>query len=199
MNLSLSGKGLIAVAILFATTIVSRPLQAGHCDDSSCCETSSKCCPKCNYCCRLDAEEVEVEKSCFEVECDVVCIPRVVFPWQTGHGCFPWSKKKCSSCDACDGGGCKSCTNCVHNGAKIRTVKKLKSKKYTCPGCEYSWTPERTGCGNGCGSCDAGWDSSETTLPEAPPAVPMSDAQVRSKPQTYPAPYSYGLTTVEVE
>ncbi|TWU36654.1 hypothetical protein Q31b_49360 [Novipirellula aureliae] len=134
---------------------------------------TQQCCPNCNHNCKLEAKQVEVEKKCYEVECETICVPRVVFPWQTGD-CrwFPWSKKKsqvnpCDACDACDGGGCKVCTNCVHNGAEVRTIKVLKSKSYKCPECEYSWSvDDGPGCGcgaSGCcgnaGCCDASCDS----------------------------------------
>ena len=32
--------------------------------------------------CDLSSKEVDVEKSCFEVECKTICIPKVVFLWQ---------------------------------------------------------------------------------------------------------------------
>jgi hypothetical protein len=103
------------------------------------------CCPckKCPSCdCSLEAKMVDVEKSCFEVETKTICIPRVVFPWQR--------KKACGSCDSCDGSGCNSCVN---NGAKTRCIRVIKKKKYTCPECQYSWTPNTSGC------CDAGCDA----------------------------------------
>ena len=103
------------------------------------------CCPckKCPSCdCSLEAKMVDVEKSCFEVETKTICIPRVVFPWQR--------KKACGSCDSCDGSGCNSCVN---NGAKTRCIRVIKKKKYTCPECRYSWTPNTSGC------CDAGCDA----------------------------------------
>jgi len=103
------------------------------------------CCPckKCPSCdCSLEAKMVDVEKSCFEVETKTICIPRVVFPWQR--------KKACGSCDSCDGSGCNSCVN---NGAKTRCIRVIKKKKYTCPECRYSWTPNTSGC------CDAACDA----------------------------------------
>ena len=99
----------------------------------------SLCCPVCDHTCRLEAKEVEEEISCFEVESKVICIPRVVFPWQ---------KKKCQACDTCDGGGC---TDCVHNGARLRRVCVLKKDKIKCPKCKYTWTPEKK-----CNACDRG-------------------------------------------
>ncbi|MDB4476623.1 hypothetical protein N9250_01595 [bacterium] len=101
-------------------------------------------CTKCPSCdCSLEAKMVDVEKSCFEVETKTICIPRVVFPWQ--------KKKASGSCDSCDGRGCNSCVN---NGAEMRCIRVLKKKKYTCPECKYSWTPNTSGC---CaGACDEG-------------------------------------------
>lgn len=98
-------------------------------DQTGCCNK----CPACNYVCKLDAELVDEKKTCFDVETKVICIPRVVFPWQ---------KKKCMSC-TCDGVGC---TSCVNNGARTRRIRVLKTDSYTCPKCEYSWTAEKVGC-----------------------------------------------------
>ena len=137
--------GPFAVLILLVGGITAVPSQAGlrdHCigDQTGCC----KRCPSCNHCCNLDAEEVDEEKTCFEVESKEICIPRVVFPWQ---------KKSCRSCDSCSGLGCNAC---VHNGAKVRRICVLKTKKYNCPKCKYTWTPEENGCDVGC--CDAACD-----------------------------------------
>jgi hypothetical protein len=105
-----------------------------------------KKCPSCD--CSLEAKMVDVEKSCFEVETKTICIPRVVFPWQR--------KSACGSCDSCDGNGCNSCVN---NGAKTRCIRVIKKKKYTCPECKYSWTPNASGpcdgaCDEGCAKTD---------------------------------------------
>ncbi len=119
-------------------------------------QTGHSCCPVCDHVCKLEAKQVEEEKSCYKVETKAICIPRVVFPWQKAR------KAACDSCDACDGIGC---TACVHNGARVRKVCVLKTEKYTCPACEYKWTAEKkcnTGCcssGPACGGCDAGCDS----------------------------------------
>ena len=111
----------------------------------------SICCPVCDHVCKLDAKKVDAEIPCFDVESKVICIPRVVFPWQ---------KKKCRDCNACDGLGC---TNCVHNGARVRRICVLKTDKITCPQCEYTWSTEKkcAGCDQGCdGCCDKGCDAS---------------------------------------
>ncbi|WP_143544127.1 hypothetical protein [Rhodopirellula sp. MGV] len=114
-------------------------------------QTGASChCPVCDHCCELKAEQVDVEKTCFKVESKLICIPRVVFPWQKSK------QAACAACDSCDGQGC---TNCVHNGARVRKVCVLKTEKYTCPACEYSWTPVKKDvcCGDGCdGGCTGG-------------------------------------------
>ena len=87
--------------------------------------------------CELSSQEVDVEKSCFEVECKTICIPKVVFPWQTGHSCFGFGlfgcdKSACDSCDtpACDASGSagKACDTSVHNGAFTKTIKVLSKR-----------------------------------------------------------------------
>jgi hypothetical protein len=110
-----------ATAGLFGTKLL---------DQTGCCRR----CPACDHTCSLKAEIVEEEKPCFDVESKVVCIPRVVFPWQ---------RKKCNACSACDGQGC---TSCVHNGARTRRISVLKTDKYKCPKCKYTWTAERKPC-----------------------------------------------------
>lgn len=138
--------------LLFATLIVAgigqlaRPVNvdAGFGNFKIFDQTGCNCCPDCG-CCSLEAELVDVEKKCYETECKVICIPRVVFPWQ--------KKKSCGACDSCDGRGCNAC---VHNGAKTRQIQVLKSKKYKCPKCQYTWTPDNKTC---CTGCDAGCDS----------------------------------------
>ena len=114
--------------------------------------------------CELSTKEVAVEKSCFEVECKTICIPKVVFPWQTGKGCFGLglfgcSQSSCDGCDAsiCDGDGCdgSGCSNGVNNGAFTKTVKVLSKKKYTEPGTEYSWSVNKGS------DCDAGCDTAQ--------------------------------------
>ncbi|MCO8121154.1 hypothetical protein NHH03_05350 [Stieleria sp. TO1_6] len=109
-------------------------------------QTGCACCPVCDHVCKLDAKKVDEEKVCFDVESKVICIPRVVFPWQKTR------KAACASCDSCAG---KGCTACVHNGARVRKVCVLKTDKYTCPVCTYTWSAEKKdGCGGG--NCSGG-------------------------------------------
>ncbi|TWT52607.1 hypothetical protein Pla22_02310 [Rubripirellula amarantea] len=174
----------VAFVTLTFSTVQVHSVQAGGCLGDQC---NKVCCPKCDckcYTCNLDAKVVDAEKQCFEVEHDVICIPKVVFPWQRG-------KKGCNRCDSCDGSGCSACH---HNGAKIRKVKKLKTKKYTCPECEYTWTAKETGpvcssggnCGCGVSSCDGGCDgmtySESYSIPQPLPAL-------EAAPQYQATPY----------
>lgn len=150
-------------------------------------QTGCTCCPVCDHVCKLTAEQVDEDKTCFDVESKVICIPRVVFPWQRAK------KAACASCDSCDGNGCNAC---VHNGARVRKVCVLTTQKYTCPACEYTWKAEKKDCcgcgaGNCCGGsacdggcvCDTGCDSGCAAAP-APPTAPAVDVL----PTPTPAP-----------
>ena len=202
MNHQTLSKILLAAAAVFVTGLVAPNTQAG-------CK-SKQCCPKCDHVCKLDAEKVDVEKTCFEVESDYICIPRVVFPWQRP------AKKSCGNCAACDGSGCKSCSACPNNGACVRKIKVLKTKKYKCPECEYTWSAEKVdgcgcggsscggcgdgSCGDGCcdaGCCDAGCSSAGASLPPAidmqgtatsPAEYQAAPAMLAPMPAAVPAP-----------
>ncbi|MCC9599862.1 hypothetical protein LOC67_04745 [Stieleria sp. JC731] len=124
--------------LMLAASLICMPTSNSNAGDVFS-QTGLKCsCPVCDHTCQLKAEQVEEEKTCFKVESKVICIPRVVFPWQKSK------QAACASCDSCDGLGC---TNCVHNGARLRKICVLKKEKYTCPACKYSWTPvEKDSC-----------------------------------------------------
>lgn len=104
--------------------------------------------------CKLSEKVIDVEKSCFEVECETISIPKVVFPWQTGNGLFGLGIFNCgqSACDSCDASSCdgQACEAGIHNGAFTKTVKVLSKKKYTVPGKEYSWSVQEGACDGGC-------------------------------------------------
>ncbi len=165
-----------------AIAMVSGTAHGGQQCNGSCHTT----CPKCHTCCVLKAECGKEEKSCWEVECEEICIPCVVFPWQkskakhTGHGS--------ESCAV----GCSGCST-VNNGARVKTVRKLKKKTYECPQCKYEWSPD--GKGNGCCSagcctgdcCETGCDAG--SLPAGEPAVPPAkEASDIPSPTLYPPP-----------
>ena len=142
----------LPIAIITITALQMQPMssdaKAGvhdliRLDQTGCCNK----CPACDYVCKLNTELVDEERPCFDVESKVICIPRVVFPWQ---------RKKSLSCGACDGQGC---TNCVNNGARTRRIHVLKYDSYRCPKCKYSWSAEQKP------GCDS--DASRTVRPNA--------------------------------
>ncbi len=123
---------LATLALSAAACVVSSPVaRAGHGKGLD--QTGVACCPVCDQVCKLEAKQTETKRTCFEVETKVICIPRVVFPWQT---------KRKAACADCRSGSGPGCTNCIHNGARARKVRVLKPKTYTCPACEYSWSAE---------------------------------------------------------
>ena len=94
---------------------ISIPFAApAGCKCNSCKKRRKICrrCPKCQHdFCTLKCENEKVNKKCFDVDQKIVCIPKVTWPWQK---CPP----KC---------------------AKTKTVNVLKTKKYQCCQCKYSW------------------------------------------------------------
>lgn len=175
-KLTIAVFAVVTVTAVISSTVASAGWPGTKILDQTGC---SMCCPACDHVCNLDAEQGEVERLCFDIEKKVICIPRVVFPWQ--------KKKSCGSCDACDGVGCSAC---VHNGARTRTICVLKFDSYKCPKCKYTWSAEKKGCGSGCcdtGCCDTGaCDSGCATAPHDSGAY-------------YTQPQSDGLQPVAVE
>jgi hypothetical protein len=147
-------------------------------------------CPRCSTCCQLDVELGKEEKSCWQVECEQVSVPRVVFPWQTGKAdCH----RRAGRCD-CRTSARGPCT-CANNGAWVRTIKKLKKYTYECPACKYEWTP-KTVAGDGASGRNGGaalepQDGSGSPTPAAPDLEapdqamalsPLPEAAPESKP-----------------
>ena len=135
---------LAAIAIMAIGALSMRTNNASAIFGKKCVDqTGCPCftCPSCRHTCNLEAELVDAEKICFETEEKVICIPRVVFPWQK-------NKRACCGCTE------QPCSNCTHNGAKTRKICVLKVKTYTCPECEYTWSPKEKECIPACGCAD---------------------------------------------
>ncbi len=72
-------------------------------------------CPRCHEHCTLEIEKVSESNTCYEVECEAICVPRVKLPWK----------------DGCEPPQC----------ARTRLVHVLVEKEYECERCHYKWTP----------------------------------------------------------
>ena len=121
---------LIAVTIIVLSgSFAERHVSAAGCLDQTGCVD---CCPACGYQCDFDAECKDETIDGFDVESKVICIPRVVFPWQRRDAC-----------------GCMraTCSKCIHNGARLRRVCVLKRDSKTCPKCKYDWEAKKRSCG----------------------------------------------------
>lgn len=140
---------LIAMALLHAIS----PLASGaawgwHWGEKAC----STRCPACHYLCKFSAKKVDKKHHRYVAESKVICIPRVVFPWQS---------------DDCHRG--------VNNGARLRRVNVLKREYYTCPQCEFQWDAEKCGevtpagepMGKELNEADATWNPVDTTTRSA--------------------------------
>lgn len=103
-------------------------------------------CPRCHKYCQLEIVPTTVEKSCWDIECEEICIPAIRFPWE-----------KC----------------CEPKCGTVITVKKLKKVTYECPSCECVWTPVCNTCGSCCGAPAQGEFAPPlgNPLPPQPPAI----------------------------
>lgn len=149
-------------------------------------------CPRCHGTCELSVSKDEVKKSCWDVECKTICIPRITFPWQKcsecGSGCggkcgLDKSGGKCGEldcnldCAKCGGAQACGAARC----ARAKTVWTLKKVEYTCSHCKYKWTPsDGKGCEGGRDKADQKVSEGEPEL--APPPPPVSAQQGYGKP-----------------
>ncbi len=104
------------LAPLLLTAIASLALAAGPAHSSK---------AGCADCCVATMEKVKVKQTCFDVECEQVCVPAVRIPWPWlggGHG-----KGK---------GDC-----CQPRCGKVRNVRVLTKRQYEETVCECKWTP----------------------------------------------------------
>ncbi len=104
------------------------------CDDGNrnCCR-EPVCCPKC--------VTQDVEKSCWLVNSELVCIPGFRWPWECRDG----------GCD-CGGEGGDGCA-CPPKCGRVRCVNVLEQHKYTCKECGYEWEVKCVRRGNSCNAC----------------------------------------------
>ena len=107
-------------AVLLVWALATTNAQAGHGHRG--CHLH---CPRCNHVCKLHVEQEKETRTCFNVECEPICIPPVTFPWE-----------KC----------------CPIKPARVKYISVLKAEEYECDVCRYNWTPEEVpACGCPCG------------------------------------------------
>jgi hypothetical protein len=83
------------------------------------------CCPDCGHkVCQPKQETIKEKKSCWDVVCKDICIPKAKWPWE-------------------------SC--CQPQCARVKTVKVLKKVEYECEKCRTKW--EVVACGSQASSC----------------------------------------------
>jgi hypothetical protein len=71
------------------------------CGDPNCCGGGQ--CGRCRDVCCVTREEVEVDKYCWNVNCEKICVPGITFPWEGCGWSFLGHKKASRACDACTG------------------------------------------------------------------------------------------------
>ncbi|QDU79345.1 hypothetical protein Pla110_10530 [Polystyrenella longa] len=93
------------------------------------CDTPCSGCSKILICCPSTTIEKE-KKTCFEVECEHICVPQVNFSW----------KQLCAlACGLAD-----PCEPAAPACGKIITVKKLKKENYEVDKVVYKWEIKET-------------------------------------------------------
>jgi hypothetical protein len=112
-----------------------QPVACCETADGSCCCFEPMCCPKC--------VTEEVEKSCWKVSSELVCIPGFRWPWECRQG-------DCK-CGHGVGDGCVCPPKC----GRVRCVNVLEQHKYTCDQCGYEWEIKCVRSADGC-SCAKG-------------------------------------------
>ena len=148
--------------------------------DATCCDTP--CAMSCKAkgcrtrCCGRDVcvssiVEVTEKKKCWNVECEKVCIPKVVAPWAKGGsklkclGSLLRGKANCSDSCGCGDAACPDCAEgCCQSPrcgkvrcGKVRCVRVLESESYEVTKSECKWEIRRLPpCGQGAcgGNCD---------------------------------------------
>ena len=123
--------------------------------------------------CVTDAKPGTVEKHCWNVECEEVCIPAIRYPWH----CWGWGKGVDCDSGAC-GDGCSQ-TGC----GRVRVVRRLKKETYEEDVCEYEHRIECR-CPVCCPVTQPGpaphVESLPAMQPIAPPEEPAPAPQVRT-------------------
>jgi hypothetical protein len=90
--------------------------------------TPGGCPAPCEYCCPT-MEEVTEEKSCWNVECETVCIPAFRFPWEPGGSkltLFSWLDKRDDCC---------RCAGCTTSAARVGREDSTCNCQCTRPPC----------------------------------------------------------------
>jgi hypothetical protein len=133
------GEDLAQPKTLAAASPLRQDLQVkpvAGCDggNSSCC-CGPVCCPQC--------VTEEVEKSCWQVKSEYVCIPHFRWPWEC--------RKSNCNCGGEVGDGCACPPQC----GRVRCVKVLEEHKYTCRECGWQWEVNCVRHGE-CSSCEEG-------------------------------------------
>ena len=172
---------LLLIPLLAVACLTQNKSFAGCLDQTGC---SCLICPSCNHECKFEAKNVKETKKGFDVEQKVICIPRVVFPWQRSkNSCGCSSKSKC---------------DCTNNGARTRKINVLKTVKYECPKCQYKWsTKEKHNCksssrNNSCtsscsGACASSIQKPQTNLGRAAVMKASPESEVTMPSQQSPA------------
>ena len=180
----------------------SGPTKPGGCGESAC-----GSCEPAFLCCQREFKTEKVKKTCYEVECEYVCIPPVCLP----ECCYPFGSR-CSAimnaesaCGSCGAEGCQVCceTPVQREGllqklcskltaCRIRKVNRLKKEESEVEECITEWSVV---CMQPFGSCSksCGYTSYSCADPCSPCGEPLLPDDGFSVPSETPAPADEAL------
>ncbi len=155
----------------------------------------------CGKVCRATVAPVTEEESCWVVECEKICVPRVVCPWSEGGSgltLFNCLKHKSSShcADACPccgeyNGGC-GCRRLAPRCGDVRCVRVLNSHDYEITRYKCNWDLNSSTDSCNCRSCvDANAPPSNLNqVKQAALELPTQpDADTANEPESAKRPF----------
>lgn len=123
----------------------------GACADAPCCGDGS--CGCCREVCCVTREEVEVDKYCWNVGCEKVCVPGITFPWEGCGWSFFGHKQGSSCCGPCTGAcTCGQAYKPARPGSVV-CIRTLEKEDYACKACQCKWELRTVCTGAGCSGC----------------------------------------------
>jgi hypothetical protein len=143
------------LAVIFAATLLTTSVASAGWLCGSC--KPQQCCPPVRYACCPKYEKVAIEKSCFDVEPEGICVPCVKLPRQSF---------------------------CAPRRARVICVNRLTSRTYECgERCVLVWEAKKVCCRCGKPHVMAPPAASRPAA-ELPPAAPVPEPEPR--PQALP-------------
>lgn len=153
---------LLVLVAPFASDVRGDGCQNGCCEPDGCARRGVCIRGECGKVCRATVEPVTEEESCWVVECEEICVPRVVCPWSEGgsgltlFNCFKnKSSNHCGEACSC-GSECSGSCGCCRIAPRygdVRCVRVLNSHDYEVTKYKCNWDLNGSSGSCNCRSC----------------------------------------------